>query len=59
MFRVVLVDQLREPQGTSHPGGPTADDDHIGRHLRPFDAFESFSKYQHKNQPRICADSHG
>ena len=44
---VVLVDQLRKPQRTSHPRRPAADDDHIGRHLRTFNAFERFAEDQH------------
>ncbi len=36
--RVVLIDKLREPQSASHASRAAADDDHIGRHLRAFDA---------------------
>ena len=37
MARVVLIDQLRKPQGAGHASRAAANDDHIGRHLRTFD----------------------
>ena len=48
MRSVVSVDQLRQPQRTSHAGRAAANDDHVSRHLRPFDAFNRFAKDQHK-----------
>jgi hypothetical protein len=47
MRRIVRVDQLRQPQRTSHAGRAAANDDHISRHLRPLDAFDWFAEDQH------------
>ena len=41
---VVLIDELREPQGASHASRAAADDDHVGGHLRAFDVFERFAE---------------
>jgi hypothetical protein len=56
IFGVVFVNQLREPQPTSHPRRPAADDDHIRKHLRTFNAFESFAKHQHRVTAADFAD---
>jgi len=44
---VVRVNQLREPQSTSHPRRSAADDHHVGRHLRPLYTFDRFAENQH------------
>ena len=57
MRGVVRVDQLRQPQRAGHARRPAADDDHIGRHLRAFNAFDRFAEDQHKN--KSAADLRG
>ena len=47
MLGVVLVDELRKPQRAGQPGGPAADDDHVGLHLRAFDSFDGFAEDDH------------
>src|SRR5580692_1360304 len=65
MGSVVRIDQLREPQGTSHPSRPAADDNYISRHLRPLNAFNWFAEDEHlisnptTSWPRIHADERG
>src|SRR5438132_7169573 len=65
MGSVMSVDQLRKPQGTSHPSRPAADNDHIRRHLRPLNTFNRFAENQHLSSnpttswPRIHADERG
>ena len=44
MLGVVLIDELREPQRTSHACRPAADDDDIGGHLGAFNASEGFAE---------------
>ena len=44
MRSVVLIDELLEPQRTSHTRRPTADDDDIGGHLGAFNAGEGFAE---------------
>jgi hypothetical protein len=48
MRRIVRVDQLRKTQGASHASRPAADNDNIGGHLRPFNAFNRFAENEHK-----------
>ena len=48
---VVSVDQLRQAQRTSHPSGATADDDHIGFHLGPFDALDWLAEVNFSPSP--------
>src|ERR1700752_3723197 len=65
MGSVVRIDQLRTPKGKSHPGRPAADDDHIGRHLRPLNPVNGFAEDEHlisrppTSLPRIHADERG
>ena len=47
MGGVVSIDQLRQAQCAGHTSGAAADDDHVGRHLRAFDAFDRFAEDQH------------
>ena len=51
MCGVVLVDQLREPQGAGHAGGASADDDHVGFHNGTFDIGERLTKNYHQTYP--------
>src|SRR5580704_14354880 len=44
---IVLVDELRETQGTSHARWPATDDNHVGFHLRAVDVFERSTENQH------------
>src|SRR5437764_10381125 len=44
---VVLINQLRKTQRTSHPRGPAADDNHVGFHLWAVDVFERSAENQH------------
>ena len=55
--RVVLINQLRQAQRTGHTSGTTPDDDHIGGHLRPLNAFDRFAEDQHKKTS--ATDSRG
>src|SRR5690242_14652929 len=65
MRGIVRVDQLRKPQGTGHPSRPAADNDHIGRHLRPLNTFNRFAEDEHlvpsptTSWPRVHADERG
>ena len=47
MLRIVLINELRKAQRARHACGPAANDDHVGGHLRAFDAFERFAKNEH------------
>jgi hypothetical protein len=49
MRGIVRANQLRQSQRTRHTRRTAADDDHISRHLRPFNAFDRFAENQHKN----------
>ena len=44
ILRVVMIDELREPQSTRHASWPAADDDDIGGHLGTFDVGERFAE---------------
>ena len=44
---IMLVDQLREAQRTSHPRRASSNDDDVGLHLRTVDVFERFTKVDH------------
>ena len=66
MRGVVRVDQLRQAQRAGHARRSAADDDHIGRHLRAFDAFDRFAEDQHskvchgfRGFPRMTVQIHG
>ena len=47
MFGVVFVNQLREPQSTSHACRAAADNDDIGLHCRAFNIRERGAKHDH------------
>ena len=47
MGGVVLINQLRQTQGTGQAGRPAAHNHHVGRHLWAFDALERFAEDQH------------
>jgi hypothetical protein len=49
MGRIMLINQLRQAERACHACWTTADDYHVGRHLRALDAFDGFAKDQHKN----------
>src|ERR1700687_130232 len=44
VVRVVLIDELREPQGTRHARRATAHDDNVGGHLGTFDVRERLAE---------------
>src|ERR1700685_4516867 len=44
IFRIVLIDKLRQAQCASHASRPAADDDNGGRHLGTFDGLGRFAK---------------
>ena len=44
ILRIVLIDELREPQSTRHARRTAADDDNIGGHLGTFDVRERFAE---------------
>jgi hypothetical protein len=43
----VRIDELGQPQRTSHARGSTANDHNIGRHLGTFETFNRFAEDQH------------
>jgi hypothetical protein len=47
MAGIVLVDELREAQGASHAGGPSANDYDISFHYGALDTLERFTKNDH------------
>jgi hypothetical protein len=49
MLRIVLVNELRKTQRTSHAGGPAADNDNVGVHPRMLDIWERFAEDQHRS----------
>ena len=58
IFLVVLVNELRETNGTRHSCGAPAYDNDIGGHLGAVDAFKRFAENQHKeNLATDCADA--
>src|SRR5512133_479099 len=48
MFRVVLVDQLRQPQGACQSRRTATDNDHVRLHLRTLDPFHLLAKNDHE-----------
>src|SRR5580692_6518929 len=54
MRDVVRVNQLRQAQCAGHAGRPSADDDHVSRHLRPLDAFNRFAEDHHYRLARLA-----
>ena len=49
---IVLVNELRQAQGTGHAGRASADNDHIGFHDRAFNIRERFTKNNHQANSR-------
>src|SRR5579864_5506132 len=48
MRGIMRIDQLRQTKSASHARRPAADDDNVSGHLRALDAFNWFSKDDHK-----------
>src|SRR5205823_3155970 len=49
MLTIVLVDELRKTQRTSHAGGSAADDDDVCVHARMLDVGKRFAEDQHRD----------
>ena len=56
MFGVVLVDELRQPEGAGHAGRPTADDHNVSFHYGTIDIRERLTKDDHLTipEPKTC-----